>query len=96
MIEDIEYYEDRRLDKAQILRFATCNYMGMMQHDRQEILAFLERLGASQDECRETWRWIRQGHNLYDNPWFLYNESGWPMDYVSALRVVNEIADKAF
>lgn len=27
MIEDIEYHEDRRLDKAQILRFATCSYI---------------------------------------------------------------------
>lgn len=27
MIEDIEYHEDRRLDKRQILRFATCKYI---------------------------------------------------------------------
>ncbi len=26
-IEDIEYYEDRKLDKAAILRFATCQYI---------------------------------------------------------------------
>lgn len=26
-IEDIEYHEDRKLDKAQILRFATCKYI---------------------------------------------------------------------
>ena len=27
MIEDIEYHEDRRMDKSQILRFATCKYI---------------------------------------------------------------------
>lgn len=27
VIEDVEYYEDRHLDKAQILRFAACNYI---------------------------------------------------------------------
>lgn len=27
-IEGIEYHEDRKLDKAQILRFATCRYIG--------------------------------------------------------------------
>lgn len=27
VIEDIDYHEDRRLDKAQILRFATCRYI---------------------------------------------------------------------
>ena len=26
-VEEIEYYEDRQLDKAQILRFATCTYI---------------------------------------------------------------------
>ena len=32
MVEDIEYYEDRGLDKAQILRFATCQYIEDKHH----------------------------------------------------------------
>lgn len=32
MIEDIEYHEDRRLDKTQILRFATCKYIEEGHH----------------------------------------------------------------
>lgn len=31
-IEDIEYHEDRRLDKAEILRFATCQYIQSGHH----------------------------------------------------------------
>lgn len=31
-VEDIEYYEDRRLDKAQIQRFATCKYIEERHH----------------------------------------------------------------
>lgn len=31
-IEGIEYYEDRRLDKAQLLRFATCKYIADGRH----------------------------------------------------------------
>ena len=31
-VEDVEYYEDRRLDKAQILRFATCQYIEDKHH----------------------------------------------------------------
>ena len=27
VVEDIEYHEDRHLDKAQLLRFATCDFM---------------------------------------------------------------------
>ena len=32
VIEDIEYYDDRHLDKAQILRFATCQYIDEGHH----------------------------------------------------------------
>lgn len=31
-IEEIEYYEDRHLDKSRILRFAACNYIGEGHH----------------------------------------------------------------
>ena len=31
-IEGIEYFDDRRLDKAQILRFATCKYLDDGHH----------------------------------------------------------------
>lgn len=32
-IEGIEYYEDRKLDKTQILRLATCNYIDEGHHE---------------------------------------------------------------
>ena len=31
-VEDIEYYEDRRLDKAQLLRFASCDFIAKNHH----------------------------------------------------------------
>lgn len=31
-VEDIEYYEDRHLDKAQLLRFATCDFITKNHH----------------------------------------------------------------
>lgn len=32
VVEDIEYQEDRRLDKAQLLRFATCDFISKGHH----------------------------------------------------------------
>ena len=32
VVEDIEYYEDRHLDKAQLLRFATCDFISKGHH----------------------------------------------------------------
>ena len=31
-VEDIEYYEDRHLDKTQLLRFATCDFISKGHH----------------------------------------------------------------
>ena len=31
-VEDIEYYEDRHLDKAQLLRFSTCDFITKKHH----------------------------------------------------------------
>lgn len=37
-VEEIEYHEDRHLDKAQILRFATCKYIDEGRHHPQRCL----------------------------------------------------------
>ena len=68
--------------------------MAVMQHDRQEVLAYLEQKSASPEERRQAWRWIRQGQNLFDNPWFLYDESGQPMDFISAMRTIYELRNE--
>ena len=65
--------------------------MAVMQHDRQEVLAYLEQQKASMEERRLAWNWVRQGENLFDNPWFLYDESGQPMDFISAMRTIYEL-----
>ena len=48
---------------------------------------------ASPEERRQTWRWVRQGHGLSENPWFLYEESGWTMDFISAMRMIDELME---
>ena len=64
-----------------------------MHHDRQEVLDYLEKHSASPEERRQTGRWVRQGHDLSENPWFLYEESGWTMDFISAMRVIDELME---
>ncbi len=65
--------------------------MAVMQHGCQEVLAYLEQQKASMEERRLAWNWVRQGENLFDNPWFLYDESGQPMDFISAMRTIYEL-----
>lgn len=37
--------------------------MAVMQHDRQEVPAYLEHQQASAEEQRQAWNWVRQGEN---------------------------------
>lgn len=34
--------------------------------------------------------WIASGHDPYDNPWSLYDETGILMDFITAFRAVKE------
>ena len=68
--------------------------MAVMLHDRQEVLAYLKHLSVSPEECRQAWCWVRQGQNLFDNPWFLYDESGQPMDFISAMRTIYQLRNE--
>lgn len=68
--------------------------MAVMQHDRQEVLAYLKHQQASAEEQRQAWNWVHQGENLFDNPWFLYDESGQPMDFISAMRTIYELRNE--
>ena len=61
---------------------------------RQEVLAYLEQQKASTEERRLAWNWVRRGENLFDNPWFLYDGSGQPMDFISAMRTIYELRNE--
>lgn len=40
----------------------------------------------TKEEQKELEKWVADGHDPFDNPWYIYGENGWPMDYIQALR----------
>lgn len=40
------------------------------------------------EEKRELKEWIDSGHSENDNPWYMADEKGSPMDFISAYREV--------
>jgi len=36
--------------------------------------------------------WVACGNSVFDNPYYLYDDSGWPMDFVSAKRTAALLA----
>ena len=37
-------------------------------------------------------KWVQSGHSPYDNGWHIATEAGEPMDFISALRLVESEA----
>lgn len=37
--------------------------------------------------------WVKSGNSVYSNPWYLCDEGGHPMDYITAMRTVPDLAD---
>ncbi|MBR2048855.1 MAG: hypothetical protein IJ960_09705 [Oscillospiraceae bacterium] len=44
------------------------------------------------EERRELRQWVLAGHSPYDNGWYLCNEDGCPLDFIHALRIVEDEA----
>lgn len=49
-----------------------------------------ENRDMSPDERVKLDSWIASGHDPYDNPYMLYDDSGILMDFISAIRAVND------
>ena len=47
----------------------------------------------SATEKEELRAWVADDNSVYDNPFLLYGEDGWPMDYINASRVETEMYD---
>lgn len=47
-------------------------------------------MDMSIEERRELYQWVRSGHSPYDNGWYICDEDGCPLDFVSALRITED------
>ena len=54
---------------------------------RSLIKAYLIKIpDATPEEKVELNAWVMSGHDPYDNPYSVWGEHGFPLDYISALR----------
>ena len=59
---------------------------------RAELNEYMKTIGdLSPAEKQDLRTWVAGGNSGYDNPFLLYGEDGWPMDYVNASRVNDDM-----
>lgn len=56
----------------------------------EQLKKYEKEMTMTSEERRELHKWVAKGHSPYDNGDFIYGENGWPMDFVSALRFVDD------
>lgn len=42
-------------------------------------------------ERQELLDWVKNGNSVYDNPWDLYDDSGYRMSYIETMRVMPDL-----
>ena len=65
------------------------NIMGEPNRLLKEYEAGIDSITA--EERRELHKWIADGNSPYDNPCLLYEEDGCLMDYISAIRINDDM-----
>ena len=59
---------------------------------QKELKGYVQTIGdLTHDERKELREWINKGRSVFDNPWYISMENGWPMDYIEASRTFDEI-----
>lgn len=62
---------------------------------RRKVLTYLAKMKATEAERADVWYWVRNGIDIYDNPWFYCDETGRPADLVTAMRMDKDCIEVA-
>ena len=65
---------------------------------REYLLQLLDKYESTyamtKGERQELYKWVAQGNSPYDNSSLIADESGYPMDFVSALRAEKDLYEE--
>ena len=69
-------------------------YKNVPQENREflaeQLKKYEKEMAMTSAERKELHKWVASGRSPYDNGDYICGENGWPMDFVSAMRFVNE------
>lgn len=61
---------------------------------QNEATEYLEKVVATQQERQDILEWVKSGESVYTNPWCIANDNGGPMDYITAQRHLDVLAEQ--
>ena len=57
---------------------------------REQLKKYEAEMAMTSLERKELHKWVASGRSPYDNGDYIYSENGWPMDFVNAMRFVED------
>ena len=57
---------------------------------KEQLKKYEAEVAMTSLERKELHKWVASGRSPYDNGDYIYSENGWPMDFVNAMRFVEE------
>ena len=51
---------------------------------KKDLQKYILEKSVTPEEILELEAWIANGHSVYENPWYMTDEKGVPLDYLSA------------
>lgn len=57
---------------------------------RSQLKKYEKEMELTSEERQELHNWVASGRSPYDNGDYICGENGWPLDFVSAMRFLNE------
>ena len=62
---------------------------------RRQLKEYEATIGTlTEDERKELHEWVATGNSVHDNPYYIYGEDGYPMDYINANRYDKELCEE--
>lgn len=59
---------------------------------KEKFASYCAGFTLTAEERTQLDKWVQEGNNFLDNPWYMAQENGQPLDFVNALRVMLEQA----
>jgi len=61
---------------------------------REQLSEYLRTIGyITSEEKKDLLEWVKDGNSVYDNPFLMSDDNGYPMDYIEACRATADMAE---
>jgi len=70
---------------TQYLPYTRKEYMALLSRELEEYKAKIDDMTVA--EHKDLRKWVADGYSPYENPCLLYSEDGCIMDYITAIRI---------